>query len=114
MEAHIQEFLDHLTAEKGCSDNTVAAYRNDLSQFYEYVSQKAPDPLSASSSVAQSENAASAADTDNAWSSLTRDGLIEYILRLKEREYASATVAAEGGGRQVVLPLPAERRHHCR
>jgi integrase/recombinase XerD len=90
MEAHIQEFLDHLTAEKGCSDNTVAAYRNDLGQFYEYVSQKAPDPLGTTSSVAQP---AEADHPDNVWASLTRDGLIEYILRLKEREYASATVA---------------------
>ena len=43
MEAYIQEFLDHLTAEKGCSDNTVAAYRNDLTQFYGYISQPGQD-----------------------------------------------------------------------
>ena len=30
MQANIREFLDYLIAEKGCSDNTVSAYRNDL------------------------------------------------------------------------------------
>ena len=33
MDADIQEFLDYLTAERGSSDNTVSAYRNDLTQF---------------------------------------------------------------------------------
>jgi integrase/recombinase XerD len=107
MDAHIQEFLDHLIAEKGASDNTVAAYRNDLTQFHDYLIQlgngsTAPGP-------AVSEGAAIAADgaidgnghgygsspvtADIPWSYLTRDRLISYILHLKEREYASATVA---------------------
>ncbi len=74
METNIREFLDYLIAEKGCSDNTVSAYRNDLAQFYEYVAQ--PDRI-------QLEG----------WGSVTRECLINYILYLKEREYASATVA---------------------
>ncbi len=75
MEAKIREFLDYLIAEKGCSDNTVSAYRNDLTQFYEYILQ--PGPM----------------QVEDGWTSLTRDCLISYILHLKEREYASATVA---------------------
>jgi integrase/recombinase XerD len=75
MEEQVQEFLDHLVAEKGSSDNTVAAYRNDLQQFHAFVTQ--PDQLGA-----QAE-----------WSDVTRDQLINYILFLKERQYASATVA---------------------
>ncbi|HEX9116338.1 MAG TPA: site-specific tyrosine recombinase XerD [Anaerolineae bacterium] len=75
METKIREFLDYLIAEKGCSDNTVSAYRNDLTQFYEYVTQ--PGCM----------------QTAEGWSGLTRDCLISYILHLKEREYASATVA---------------------
>src|SRR5512135_47608 len=73
MDANIQEFLDYLIAEKGSSDNTIAAYRNDLTQFHAFVSQ--PGQL----------------DKEGIWEDLTRDHLINYILYLKEREYASAT-----------------------
>jgi integrase/recombinase XerD len=75
MEGNIQEFLDHLTAEKGSSDNTVAAYRNDLTQFYSFITR--PGLIKGEAS----------------WADVTRDHLISYILFLKEREYASATVA---------------------
>jgi integrase/recombinase XerD len=75
MDANIQEFLDYLVAERGSSDNTVAAYRNDLTQFHDFVTQ--PDQL----------------DGRANWSNLTRDRLLDYILFLKDREYASATVA---------------------
>jgi integrase/recombinase XerD len=75
MDANIQEFLDYLVTERGSSDNTVSAYRNDLTQFYDFVTLPA-----------QFDGRAS-------WGDLTRDHLIEYILFLKEREYASATVA---------------------
>ena len=71
MNAHIQEFLDYLTAERGSSDNTVSAYRNDLTQFDEFMVGR----------------------NKSEWADVTRDDLIEYILWLKEREYASATVA---------------------
>ena len=71
MNAQIQEFLDYLTAERGSSNNTVAAYHNDLTQLDEFLAKRN--------------------DTD--WADVTRDDLIEYILWLKEREYASATVA---------------------
>ncbi len=75
MDANIQEFLDYLIAEKGCSENTVAAYRNDLTQFHEYV-QAAGHPAG-----------------EAGWSGVSRECLIGYILSLKDREYASATVA---------------------
>ncbi len=73
MQANIRDFLDYLIAEKGCADNTVSAYRNDLTQFYEYVTEQSQD--------------------EAGWAGVTRDCLISYILHLKEREYASATVA---------------------
>jgi integrase/recombinase XerD len=75
MDAHIQEFLNYLVAEKGCSDNTIAAYQNDLSQFHAFLTERG--------------SLKSAAD----WSALTRDDLVNYILFLREREYASATIA---------------------
>src|SRR5512147_1288732 len=74
MDANIQEFLNHLAAEKGSSENTVSAYRNDLNQFHEFVTKEGHLP-------------------DGEWGDLRRDHLINYILWLKEREYASATVA---------------------
>jgi integrase/recombinase XerD len=79
MDANIQEFLNHLSAEKGSSDNTVAAYRNDLNQFHEFIVSE--------------KGGQEAKLADGMWSDLERDDLINYILWLKEREYASATVA---------------------
>ena len=75
MDANIQEFLAYLTAERGSADNTVAAYRNDLTQFHEFMAGRGQ------------------AGDEASWADVTRDDLIEYILWLKEREYASATVA---------------------
>ena len=71
MQRKIDAFLDFLRVEKGYSNNTIAAYRNDLAQFSEYVS---------SQSVAD-------------WSGVNKEMIIGYILDLKEREYASSTVA---------------------
>jgi integrase/recombinase XerD len=75
MDASIQEFLAYLTAERGSSDNTVAAYRNDLTQLHEFTAGRGE------------------ASDEASWADVTREDLIEYILWLKEREYASATVA---------------------
>ncbi len=75
MDAHIQEFLNYLTTEKGCSDNTIAAYQNDLTQFHAFMT----------------EHGALGDGSD--WAEMTQDDLIGYLLFLKEREYASATVA---------------------
>ena len=36
MKTSVRTFLDHLAVEKGASPNTVAAYRNDLSQLLEH------------------------------------------------------------------------------
>jgi len=71
MDAYIQEFLDYLTAERGSSGNTVSAYHNDLTHLNELMVGR----------------------NKSDWADVTRDDLIEYILWLKEREYASATVA---------------------
>ena len=74
LQEKIEEFLEYLTVEKGSSENTVVAYRNDLTQFADYLSKlEAPQPAS--------------------WAEVDRDTIIAYILHLKEREYASSTVA---------------------
>ncbi|MDH7484870.1 MAG: site-specific tyrosine recombinase XerD [Anaerolineae bacterium] len=71
----VQRFLDFLLVEKGYSNNTIAAYRNDLSQLTRYLAQERgmESPLD--------------------WKKVSRDTIIAYILYLKEREYASSTVA---------------------
>ena len=71
MQKKIDAFLDFLQVEKGYTNNTIAAYRNDLTQFAEYVSSQ----------------------PGGDWSGVNKDMIIGYILDLKEREYASSTVA---------------------
>lgn len=76
MRKEVESFLNCLATEKGFSGNTVEAYRNDLSQLASYV-----------------EGQAMAKGYDARWASVDRNLLIGYILDLKERGYASATVA---------------------
>jgi len=75
MQDQINQFLDYLEAEKGYSNNTLAAYQNDLNQFLVFLQNEAPDQRSRS------------------WDDVTRDHIVSYILEMKEREYASSTVA---------------------
>jgi integrase/recombinase XerD len=73
MQEQIQNFLDFLDNEKGYADNTIAAYRNDLTQFLRYLEQKDHQYSS--------------------WAEVDKDTIINYVLNLKEREYTSSTVA---------------------
>ena len=69
----IEDFLHSLREEKGYSNNTVVAYRNDLGQFQRYLSER---------------NGASA------WQQVSQADLVRYVDCLRnEHEYASATVA---------------------
>jgi integrase/recombinase XerD len=75
MEDRIGHFLHFLSAEKGASDNTVAAYRNDLSQFHTFLSTLN-------------------LNGDNPdWSCVKKDTIVAYVLELKDRRYAEASVA---------------------
>lgn len=73
MREKIEDFLIFISAEKGFSKNTLVAYRNDLTQFADFLEKTSPSIAS--------------------WSEVTKGGILSYILHLKEREYASATVA---------------------
>ena len=73
MQEQIQNFLDFLENEKGYADNTIAAYRNDLTQFLRYLEQQDHQYSS--------------------WAEVDKDTIINYVLNLKEREYTSSTVA---------------------
>ena len=72
----IDEFLTLLSAEKGCSENTTAAYRVDLTQFKEYWQRR------------------SGSDEGVLWTRVEKNDIISYIMYLKgDREYAAATSA---------------------
>jgi len=72
----IGDFLNYLVVEKGFSENTVAAYHNDLNQLAGFAGVEATRqgyPLS--------------------WQSFRRQEMLSYLLNLKERKYAPTTVA---------------------
>lgn len=71
MKEQVEQFLVFITAEKGYSSNTLAAYRNDLSQFMTFLVPRV-----------------------SAWDEVDRDIIVQYIMYMKsEQEYASSTVA---------------------
>jgi integrase/recombinase XerD len=76
-QTQIEQFLSALSAQKGFSGNTLSAYRNDLTQFNDYLSQPHPPAQPAL----------------RAWSDVGRDAIVSYLLHLKERRYAPTTVA---------------------
>lgn len=65
-------FLRQLEAEKGFSSNTISAYKNDLNQFITFLTQERGL---------------------TSWQELTDEHLKAYTLYLREREYATSTVA---------------------
>jgi integrase/recombinase XerD len=75
MDIHIGHFLTFMSVEKGASGNTVAAYKNDLQQFDSFMTSingngKARD-----------------------WDTAQRDLIVDYLLTLRKKNYAEATVA---------------------
>ena len=76
MKEDIERFLTYLSVEKGFSENTLSAYRNDLSQLAAFVEEKAGKRSGASS-----------------WTDFNRQTMLSYQLQLKERNYATTTLA---------------------
>jgi integrase/recombinase XerD len=72
----IGQFLDALQVQKGFSDNTLAAYKNDLSQFAEYLDAGPMEHIRRPES----------------WAGVTRDHIIAFLLYVKEKS-AATTVA---------------------
>ena len=67
----VQDFLKFLEVEKGYAENTIAAYRNDLTQFVDYIEIKA----------------------NRDWQNLDKKIVDQYIGYLKNQDYSSSTVA---------------------
>jgi len=72
----VDNFLDYLAVEKGFSANTIAAYRNDLHQLASFI-----------------EAEAAKRGTIPPWVAFDRQAMMSYLLELKGRGYAAATVA---------------------
>ncbi len=76
MREDINRFLNYLAVEKGFSENTLAAYHNDLYQLASFVEEQATKQGSTP-----------------LWAGFSRQGMLSYLLNLKERNYATTTVA---------------------
>ncbi len=71
MKRDIEAFLEYLTKDKGYSQNTLAAYRNDLAQMAAFISAEQSKGIITS-----------------------YDGLLKsYLLKLREKRYSVATTA---------------------
>lgn len=75
MEDRIGHFLHFLSAEKGASDNTIAAYRNDLTQFHTYLFT------------------ANLNGNPTDWRRVGKEVIVAYVQELRNRRYAEASVA---------------------
>jgi integrase/recombinase XerD len=73
MKEQIFAFLDYLKDEYNYSENTIAAYKNDLSQFYRYI---------------ESHNTML-----RTWRHVTEQYVDDYVRYMKEQPYASSSVA---------------------
>lgn len=72
MRDSINSFLNYLTVEKGYSENTINAYRNDLMTLADF---------------------AEAETSSSSWTNFSRQNMLSYLLHLKERGYVATTVA---------------------
>jgi integrase/recombinase XerD len=75
MDQYLAQFLDSLAATKGYSENTIAAYRNDIGQFFKFVFERRGAPTEPGD--------------------ITPDLVEGYVLHLQQGpgEYAPSTVA---------------------
>lgn len=71
MREQVQEFLQYIMVEKGYSENTLAAYRNDLGQFTAFLENRS-----------------------TTFEEVDQKVILDYVMYMKtEQEYASSTVA---------------------
>jgi integrase/recombinase XerD len=71
MREQIDLFLSHLKDERQLSPNTTSAYRTDLEQFVQFMEEKG----------------------HTSWADLDRDEVLQFLIFLKERRYATSTLA---------------------
>ncbi|MFQ6122704.1 MAG: site-specific tyrosine recombinase XerD [Dehalococcoidales bacterium] len=76
MREEVKSFLNYLAVEKGYSENTIAAYQNDLNGLVSFAEEE-----TAKQSLVPS------------WANFGRQGMLSYMLDLKERGYVPTTIA---------------------
>jgi integrase/recombinase XerD len=76
MREPIDSFLNYLAVEKGYSEHTIAAYRNDLNGLVDFAKTEA-----------------SKQGATPSWGNFSRQSMLSYLLDLKERGYVATTVA---------------------
>jgi integrase/recombinase XerD len=74
MKQAVEQFLNYATVERGLSPNTIAAYRNDLTQFMDFL---------------QSRD--SSLQGNGSWKRIGTDALTAFVLDLHERGYSDKT-----------------------
>ncbi len=74
MKQAVEQFLNYTTVERGLSPNTIAAYRNDLTQFVDFL---------------QSRD--SSLHGNGSWEKIDTEALTAFVLDLHERGYSDKT-----------------------
>jgi integrase/recombinase XerD len=79
----VDTFLAHLSSTQQSSANTIAAYRNDLTQFADFLAKTRPPSPLGSYEQRQPES----------WSAITITRIAGFVVLLREKAYAQTTVA---------------------
>lgn len=83
MQREIERYLSYLVNDKGNAENTIAAYRNDLTQLYVFLQ-----------AIRFRQLGVLAHDEDSLkWRNVSKQRLVAFVGSLKEKGYASATLA---------------------
>lgn len=94
MKEEIGRFMTYLSVEKGFSENTLAAYRNDLTQLISFIEEEA-----AKQGLTPS------------WASFNRQSMLNHQLTLKERNYAATTLARKIAAAKSFFKFMVAERH---
>jgi integrase/recombinase XerD len=74
MKQAVEQFLNYTTVERGLSPNTIAAYRNDLTQFVDFLQSRDPS-----------------LEGNGSWKRIDTEALTAFVLDLHERGYSDKT-----------------------
>ncbi|HET7738587.1 MAG TPA: site-specific tyrosine recombinase/integron integrase [Tepidiformaceae bacterium] len=75
MDDYVGQFLNFLAVEKNASNNTIQAYRNDLSQFEQFLARSVT-----SNGIAP-------------WKGVNNEAVVLFVADLRDRSYKDATIA---------------------
>lgn len=75
MDDYVGQFLNFLAVEKNASNNTIQAYRNDLSQFEQFLARSVTSNGSAP------------------WKGVNNEAVVRFVADLRDRSYKDATIA---------------------